>query len=85
MFSISNFPTCHQTEVKIGAKFNFDFFRKSYGFDTDTEIQPWFWFLILKPNFCLTLHTTVTLLQVVCSAKCHWQTFFLLRLGTDLL
>ena len=36
--SISNFPICHWTEVKIGGKCNFGFCRKSYGSNTDSTL-----------------------------------------------
>ena len=29
--------------------------KKNFGFKTDTEIGPWFWFPISKPNFGLIL------------------------------
>ena len=29
--------------------------EKSFGSDTDTEMGPWFWFLIPKPGFGRTL------------------------------
>ena len=39
---------------KIGKK-SFGFGKKKFGCNTDTEIGPWFRFLLLKPNFSLTL------------------------------
>ena len=52
---ISNFPICHQTELKIGGKCNFGFCKKSYGSDSNTGNQPWFWFPIPMVNFGCTL------------------------------
>ena len=54
-FLISNFPICHQTELKIGGKCSFGFCRESHASDTDTESQPWFRFSKPIPNFCRTL------------------------------
>ena len=37
-------------------KKSFDFGRKCFGSNINTEIGPWFWFPMLKPGFSGTLH-----------------------------
>ena len=41
--------------VFLKLKKSFGFLNKSFGFDNDTEIGPWFRFLIPKPGFGRTL------------------------------
>ena len=42
-------------KLKFFEKKKFQFRKKSFGSDTDTQIGPWFWFPIPKPGFGRTL------------------------------
>ena len=42
-------------EKNILKRKSFGFRKKSFGSDTDTQIGPWFWFMIPKPGLGCTL------------------------------
>ena len=53
-------------------KKSFGFGKKNFGSETDTEIGPWFWFPIPKPNFGLPLSTSEVMLncRIACIFAC---------------
>ena len=63
-----NFYVCEKHEKVLKnfeKKKEFWFRKKNLGFDTDTEIGPWFWFSIPKPGFGRTLQRCIRSVDLI--------------------